>query len=241
MGMDAKRLWMPFLATCSVFGWTTKFWTITGFSIKKPFQRFYVWTAAYAGFAGCKQLGYFKAGLQADKHSDGVWDHPQQEAVQHCNQNVHQQQVVHLWPHQTRRGGDLWKEQGEQAQHQGEPSALVTQGHSFGFFFHRDITIVSVTMNSFLRGIRGKCGPKFSPKKLQAEWTPLKFSGLRCLSISVQWRTPQCKAVVFILKTPKTVCTLKSTERPLAREKRTATSSQSAMHSWTSSEGSSIL
>ena len=172
MGMDAKRLWMPFLATCTVFGWSTKFWTITGFSIKKPFQRFYVWTAAYAGFAGCKQLGCFKAGLQADKHSDGVWDHPQQEAVQHCDENVHQQQVVHLWPHQTRRGGDLWKEQGEQAQHQGEPSAPVTQGHSFVFFFHRDITIVSVTMNSFLRGIRGKCGPKFSPKKLQAEWTP---------------------------------------------------------------------
>ena len=135
MGMDAKRLWMPFLATCTVFGWTTRFWTITGFSIKKPFQRFYVWTAAYAGFAGCKQLGCFKAGLQADKHSDRVWDHPQQEAVQHCDQNVHQQQVVHLWPHQTRRGGDLWKEQGEQAQHQGEPSAPVTQGHSFVFFF----------------------------------------------------------------------------------------------------------
>lgn len=135
MGMDAKGLWMPFLATCTVFGWTTKFWTITGFSIKKPFQRFYVWTAAYAGFAGCKQLGCFKAGLQADKHSDGVWDHPQQEAVQHCDQNVHQQQVVHLWPHHTRRGGDLWKEQGEQAQHQGEPSAPVTQGHSFVFFF----------------------------------------------------------------------------------------------------------
>ena len=42
MGMDAKRLWMPFLATCTVFGWTTKFWTITGFSIKKPFKCFYV-------------------------------------------------------------------------------------------------------------------------------------------------------------------------------------------------------
>ena len=25
MGMDAKRLWMPFLATCTVSSWTTKF------------------------------------------------------------------------------------------------------------------------------------------------------------------------------------------------------------------------
>ena len=153
-----------------------KFWTITGFSIKKPFQCFYVWTAAHAGFAGCKQLGCFKAGLQADKHSDGVWGHPQQEAVQHCDQNVHQHQVVHLWLHHTRSGGDLWKEQGEQAQHQGEPSVPVTQGHSFVVvFFHPDITIVSVTMNSSLKCIRGKCGGRsgssFSPKKLQAEWT----------------------------------------------------------------------
>ena len=71
-----KKLWMQFLAHTSASGWTTLFRTITGFSTPGPLQRLCFRTDACAGFTGSERFRRVKAGLQADKHSDGVWDYP---------------------------------------------------------------------------------------------------------------------------------------------------------------------
>lgn len=69
-----QRAWMlmQFLAHTSASGWTTLFRTITGFSTPGPLQRLCFRTDACAGFTGSERFRRVKAGLQADKHSDGV-------------------------------------------------------------------------------------------------------------------------------------------------------------------------
>ena len=55
-----------------------------------------------------KGSGASKLVYKLTKHSNGVWDHPQQDIGRQSNQRVQQRQGVRIWSY-VRRGGDLHK------------------------------------------------------------------------------------------------------------------------------------
>ena len=262
-----KKLWMPFLAHTSASGWTTLFRTITGYSTPGPLQRLCFRTDACAGFTGSERFRRVKAGLQADKHSDGVWGRPPKTLADE-ETSINNSGKALAFDHIMREGMVTFDKNKNSRLNNGViPQRRSLKGILLLFiepyiggardsekYINPHIIKVSVTVNgsphkkntstAWKRSICGRrSAGTFSPKMSQAKYTSQGSTqtSLGCSSTFGPCWTAQCTEAASVLWTPKTVCSLRFTGRNLAREMWIATLSQSAVLRWTSwTNGSSL-